>query len=121
MRPDALQAIRDGQSQAEDALRQAHNAEDLLLTEPEDLNKDHLELAAWLVANGIMEVKVAIREPTIFHVKGGIVEDAEGNRAAFSGSLNETLSGWAANWESIIESNVKTYRDGRTEPADQPA
>ena len=121
VRPDALQAIRDGQPQAEDALRQTHDAEDLLLTEPEDLSKDHIELAAWLVANGIMEVKVAIREPTIFHVKGDIVEDAEGNRAAFSGSLNETLSGWAANWENIIESNVKTYRDGRTEPADQPA
>ena len=48
-----------------------------------------------------MEVKVAIRDPSIFHGKSGIVEDAEGNRVSFAGSLNETLSGWKTNWESV--------------------
>ena len=44
-----------------------------------------------------MEVKVAIRGDRIFHNKSGIVEDAQGNRVAFTGSLNETLSGWRYN------------------------
>jgi SNF2 family DNA or RNA helicase len=101
VRFDILQALRDGQIQADTALLQTHDMEDLLLTQPDDLSRDHLELATWLVANGIMEIKVAIRDPTIFHAKSGIVEDAEGNRVAFSGSLNETLSGWTTNWESI--------------------
>lgn len=101
VRSDILQALYDGQIQAENALLDTHNKEDLLLTQPDDLSRDHLELATWLVAQGIMEVKVAIRDPSIFHGKCGIVEDAEGNRVSFSGSLNETLSGWAANWESV--------------------
>ena len=101
VRSDILQAIQDGQLQAETALLQTHNVEDLLLVEPDDISKDHLELATWLVANGVLDVKVALRAPSIFHAKIGIVEDAQGNRAAFSGSLNETLSGWTTNWESV--------------------
>ena len=105
--PDILQALLDGQIQAETALLQSHNREDLLLTQPDDLSRDHLELATWLVAQEIMEVKVAIRDPSIFHAKCGIVEDAEGNRVSFSGSLNETRSGWTINWESIHVFNDK--------------
>ena len=118
VRPDILQAIQDGQIKAETALLQNHNPEDLRLTEPDDLSRDHLELATWLVANGILEVKVAIRNPSIFHAKSGIVEDTQGNRAAFSGSLNETLSGWTTNWESV---HVFTDQDSpeHLEPTEQ--
>ena len=108
--PDILQALLDGQIQAETALLQNHNREDLLLTQPDDLSRDHLELATWLVAQEIMEVKVAIRDSSIFHAKCGIVEDAEGNRVSFSGSLNETRSGWATNWESVHVFNDKDSR-----------
>ena len=102
VREDVLRAIHDGQLDAETALQQTALREDLLLTEPADIaERNHLELAYWLVANGIMEVKVAIRGDRIFHNKSGIVEDAHGNRVAFAGSLNETLSGWHHNWESV--------------------
>ena len=107
---DVLHAIHDGQLDAETALQQTARREDLLLTETADIaDRNHLELAYWLVANGIMEVKVAIRGDRIFHNKSGIVEDAQGNRVAFAGSLNETLSGWRHNWES-----VHVYTDGAT-------
>ena len=110
VRQDVLQAIHDGQLDAVTALQQTAQREDLLLTEATDIaDRNHLELAYWLVANGIMEVKVAIRGDRIFHNKSGIVEDAQGNRIAFAGSLNETLSGWRHNWES-----VHVYTDGAT-------
>ena len=97
-----LQAVRNGQMNIEAALQQSTRLEDLALTETADIaQRHHLELAYWLVANGIMEVKVAIRGDRIFHNKSGIVEDADGNRVAFAGSLNETLSGWQHNWESV--------------------
>ena len=96
-----LRAIEAGQTDPEQIIRQRLSREDLLLTQPSDIAQDHLELATWLVANGIMEVKVAIRPDRIFHAKSGVVEDKEGNRIAFSGSLNETLAGWRRNWESI--------------------
>ena len=99
---DVLHAIHDGQLNAETALQQTARREDLLLTETADIaDRNHLELAYWLVANGIMEVKVAVRGDRIFHNKSGIVQDCQGNRVAFAGSLNETLSGWRHNWESI--------------------
>ena len=73
---DVLQAIHDGQLDAETALQQTARREDLLLTETADIaDRNHLELAYWLVANGIMEVKVAVRGDRIFHNKSGIVED----------------------------------------------
>ena len=110
VRQDVLQAIHDGQLDSEAALQQTAQREDLLLTEAADIaDRNHLELAYWLVANGIMEVKVAIRGDRIFHNKSGIVEDAQGNRVAFAGSLNETLSGWRHNWESV---DVYTESEG---------
>lgn len=78
---------------------------------------DALELLAWMVANGHLDVKVAVpcnaaRKPVqgnaIFHEKSGIIEDKSGDRIAFNGSLNETAAGWLQNWESL---NVFTSWD----------
>jgi len=80
------------------------------LNPPDDFSRDALELLAWMVAKGILEVKVAVpcdanRKPIpadgIFHEKAGIIEDGEGQRLAWNGSLNETAAGWQHNWESI--------------------
>ena len=110
VKEEVLQAVHDGQLDAELAVQHTASPEDLLLTETADIaDRNHLELAYWLVAKGIMEVKVAIRGSRIFHNKSGIVEDAQGNRVAFAGSLNETLSGWRHNWESI---DVYTETEG---------
>ncbi len=69
-----------------------------------------LELLAWMIAHGHLEVKVSIpcdesRKPiasdVIFHEKSGVIEDKTGDRIAFTGSINETLQGWTRNWESF--------------------
>src|SRR5208337_2954979 len=71
---------------------------------------DALELLAWMVANGHLDVKVSIpcdekRRPTpadgIFHEKSGVIEAARGDTIAFTGSNNETPAGWRSNWESF--------------------
>lgn len=71
---------------------------------------DALELVAWMVANGFLDVKLAVpcdldrkpvRDDSIFHEKTGIVEDKTGDRLAFNGSINETEFGWTRNWESF--------------------
>ena len=79
-----------------------------------------LELLAWMVARGHLDVKVAVpcrdgrpvSDAAIFHEKSGVVEDRAGHRIAWTGSLNETAAGWRRNWESI---NV--YRSWGPEPA----
>lgn len=74
---------------------------------------DALELLAWMVARGSLEVKIAVpcdasRRPsagTIFHEKAGVIEDADRDRLAFNGSINETMAAWSGgttgNWESF--------------------
>lgn len=72
--------------------------------------REALELLAWMVAKGYLDVKVAVpcdaqRNPiggtALFHEKAGVLEDKAGNRLAFAGSVNETAQGWQFNWESF--------------------
>lgn len=80
------------------------------LEPPDDAARDALELLAWMIGNGFLEVKVAVpcdahRKPMavdgIFHEKAGVIEDSAGHRLAFNGSINETAHGWRHNWESF--------------------
>lgn len=91
----------------EAALRSIEHLEGLL-------SEDQTEALSWLVANNHLEVKLAV--PTnpsgmpvadaalvgaMFHQKVGIIRDAQGDRIAFSGSVNETLTGWTRNIEEF--------------------
>jgi superfamily II DNA or RNA helicase len=67
---------------------------------------DHVRALGWMLREGILEIRVLIpREINsgagIFHSKVGIVEDSEGNKVSFSGSVNETAMGWSQNIEEF--------------------
>lgn len=104
---EEVEAIRKGEELR--ATVEAHIGNMPLQADNPD-EHDALELLAWMVAKGILEVRVAVpcdvkRQPIasngIFHEKAGIVEDKAGHRLAWNGSLNETVYGWQVNWESI--------------------
>jgi len=79
----------------------------------DQIMQDRLAVLAYMIANGTLEIKVAIPvdgegqvvpaddEDGIFHEKVGIFTDALGNKLAFSGSVNETAQGWLKNRESF--------------------
>lgn len=105
--PDEVAAIEKGE-----ALRTAvgRRLTGLPLDPGDDASRQGLEILAWMVEQGRLEVKVAVpcdtnRKPltvgAIFHEKAGIVEDKTGQKVAFTGSLNETAAGWTANFESL--------------------
>ena len=105
--PAEVEAIERGEALRE---RVERRLADLPLAPPDPAAADALELLAWMVAGGHLDVKVAVPcdaggKPTpdgaLFHEKAGIVEDRAGNRIAWTGSLNETAAGWRRNWESI--------------------
>jgi len=114
--PPEIEAIERGEN-LRDAVEQHLGAIPL---EPADQEStDALELLAWMVAGGHLEVKVAVpcdanRRPIfaegIFHEKSGVIEDRVGDRIAWTGSLNETAAGWRQNWESI--SVFKSWGEG---------
>ena len=105
--PAEIEAIERGAALRERVER--HLAE-VPLAPPDADAADALELLAWMVARGHLDVKVAvpcdverrpIPEDGIFHEKAGMVADRAGDRLAWNGSLNETAAGWRHNWESI--------------------
>lgn len=65
--------------------------------------KNHVEALGWMLANNLLEIKIAIPKNNygIFHSKVGIMEDEWGNLISFSGSDNETASGWLHNIEEF--------------------
>lgn len=70
-----------------------------------DIMKERLNYLAWLIANGQLDIKIAVSMDSnnfgIYHEKLGIMEDFVGNKIAFTGSSNETEGGLYNNFESI--------------------
>jgi superfamily II DNA or RNA helicase len=76
---------------------------------------DHVAALGWLVANGRLEIRVAValdetgkwlnydevQQSGIFHQKVGVLFDSNGDMVSFSGSINETASGWLSNIEEF--------------------
>jgi superfamily II DNA or RNA helicase len=68
------------------------------------LEKDTLSAMAWMVADGILDFKLALPRNKLdqgeFHDKFGIFTDIEGNQVSFNGSYNDSIQG-TRNYESI--------------------
>lgn len=84
------------------------------------LLSDHVKALGWLLAQGRLEIKLAVVVDAqghpltkenlfsigLFHQKVGILTDTEGNHISFSGSINETASAWTHNDEEF-----KVFKD----------
>lgn len=76
-----------------------------LINPENNYDKSRLNLLANLIADDILDIKVVVvnneNSMGIYHEKLGILEDLEGNKIVFTGSMNETLSGFKLNYESV--------------------
>jgi SNF2 family DNA or RNA helicase len=88
----------------------------------EDLDDERLDanlsILARLLREGRIHIKVAYpRSPShdweIFHPKVGLFHDSNGSTISFEGSVNETVGGWARNYERF-----KVHRSWVPEQAD---
>ena len=68
-----------------------------------DFVKNNLAALGFMLANGNLEIKIAVPndERGMFHSKIGIMVDSFGDMISFSGSDNETASGWLYNIEEF--------------------
>ena len=76
------------------------------MNEPQNKYQEtRLNLLANLIADGILDIKIAVTETGsltgMYHEKVGIIEDQEGNKVAFSGSMNESANALLANYETV--------------------
>jgi ERCC4-related helicase len=81
--------------------------------EADQIARDRLGALAWMVAAGLLEVKIALpldhsghplypgQGGALFHPKAGILYNGDGNVIAFSGSVNETSAAWMRNREEF--------------------
>lgn len=85
------------------------------LSDIEDsFEKDHIAAMGWMLAKGYLKIKIALIKSkgkyctstqafshSIMHQKVGILYDSESNGISFSGSNNESASGWVNNVEEF--------------------
>lgn len=95
-----INAINLGYQKREEIINNSFSRD--FLREAEELDDEKLQLLVALIANGTLDIKIAVTESTgIYHDKLGILEDFEGNVLVFYGSPNESLSGYKNNYEKI--------------------
>lgn len=100
---DDAEAIALGLRQREEVLAGTIKRE--LDQEFQQIVQDRLASLAWLLAQGFLEIKLAvpknIHQHGIYHEKLGIFADAEGNFVAFTGSANESSTALIENFECL--------------------
>ncbi|RME45420.1 MAG: helicase [Caldilineae bacterium] len=121
-----VEAIQRGETELEEVVARRMEA---ALTDPDTLSDEiqraRLEALAWMVARGQLTIRVVLpagendiplpadRATDYFHPKEGIFTDAEGNQVAFSGSINESVTGWERNYEQFMVFVSWTAEGGR--------
>lgn len=109
LQPQDVAAIQKGYDLAEVLKRKFSE----YLEDPEELAKQRLEVLAWMVANGTLEIKVVLPQKDgkplpatesrdYYHPKEGLFTDGQGNQVAFSGSVNESAQSWEKNYEQFM-------------------
>ncbi|WP_118838218.1 DEAD/DEAH box helicase family protein [Salinibacter ruber] len=91
-----------------DRARRDRKLRDVLSRRIDDLERslenDTLSTLAWLVADGILDFRLAVPREKLdqgdFHVKFGIFRDDDDNRVGFNGSYNDSIQG-LRNYESL--------------------
>lgn len=88
------------------------------IREPKNASEaERLNWLAFLIASGRMEIKVAFTPPQkatgMYHEKIGLLYDTDGNRLAFTGSMNETINAFHNNYESIVVFNSLVAEDAQ--------
>jgi ERCC4-related helicase len=81
--------------------------------EADHIARDRLGALAWMVAAGLLEVKIALpldhsghplypgQGGALFHPKVGVLSNGDGNLLSFNGSVNETSAAWTRNREEF--------------------
>lgn len=101
---DDIEAIKKGYDNRNQIIEKALLAQ--IAEEPTDYySMERLNLLASLIADGVMDIQIAYTEDQrgigMYHEKMGIIEDAVGDKIAFSGSNNESATAMSINYETM--------------------
>jgi len=121
--PEDVEAIREGHALREVVAARLGSALPGPETLADQLMRDRLAALAWMVATGTLEIRVVLPKGSdglplpaseardYFHPKVGVFTDTNGNQIAFSGSVNESETGWRRNYEQFMV--FSSWAEGR--------
>ena len=99
-----IKAIKEGYEHREKIIEN-RIVKSINLDTKDFFEKKRLNLLSYLVAKGILDIKIAFIESDrnigVFHEKVGIVKDKNNNKIVFAGSMNETRTAIMYNYESF--------------------
>lgn len=111
-----INTINMGYKMKEDVYLDAMIRELSDITSP--VEKEKLNYIATLIADSRLDIKIAVMENYgAYHEKFGLIEDIEGNKIMFTGSMNETSNGQYTNFESFVV--FKSWEAGMSEYIDE--
>src|SRR4029077_18043278 len=67
------------------------------------LYRDRYRRLHELLSSGRVQIRVVAKDQVFVHGKAGVIEGADGSKTCFLGSINETKSAFAANYEILWE------------------
>lgn len=95
-----IKAINLGYKKREEIINSTFSKD--FVTEIEKLDDEKLQFLVRLIAEGILDIKIAVTHSDgFYHDKLGILEDQDHNIIVFYGSSNESYSGYEQNYEKI--------------------
>lgn len=98
-----IEAIKSGYAMRDQVVKEAVRRE--MIEGKTPFENARLNLLANLISDGVLDIKIAFTEDSdrlgMYHEKMGIIADAEGNRVAFAGSMNESSTAMTLNYETI--------------------
>ena len=98
-----IEAIARGLQERNQVIEQVLMRE--LEQELEQVVKDRLACLAWLLSQGVLDIKLSVPKQMsrwgIYNEKLGIFQDGEQNYVSFTGSANESSSALIANFECV--------------------
>lgn len=101
--PADWEALQTGDAARTDALLYVR-LQSQLADMAETLARDTLSALAWMVADGVLDFKIAVPRAKLdrgdFHDKFGIFTDTAENQVSFNGSYNDSIQG-TRNYESV--------------------
>lgn len=98
-----IEAVKEGLRQKEISDRLGAEFLAQLDQADDELFQERFKALAWLVGQGRLEIRVALRARGMYHDKVGIITDADGDAVVFAGSANESAAALlpTMNYESI--------------------